>query len=295
MAMSKARSTRHMRNCIRLFEGKDGLEFIVFDVESTGLNNKVDYIVELAAMRCKIINNAAVITDELDVFIKPPFMMDKKVIDIHGISNEFLQDKPDETEVIEQIKSFFGPYPIIIGYNVPFDIGMVEAMYKRCNCEFKYEVALDVLDMARDIVKQGETEDYTLSTITKSYGLDDKITFHSAIDDVRATVRILNVFYQEYKKKIEKGAFSRKEIVYVNYIYFWEGFNKNQKGIYLNTNLGKIYLSTYQKCWCSSEVDLNRVDIDKMESEVISRTGLPFVELSKMTEKKWENIKNKIH
>ncbi len=83
-----------------------------------------------------------------------------------------------------------------------------------------------------------------------------------------------------------------KQKVYINAIYYWKGFRKEQSGIYLKTNLGVIYLSTYLKLWCSSQVDLSLVDIDAMENEVLSKTGISFKELGKMTERKFAVLKN---
>ena len=51
-------------------------------------------------------------------------------------------------------------------------------------------------------------------------------------------------------------------------------------------------MSTYLKLWCSSQVDLSLVDIDAMENEVLSKTGISFKELGKMTERKFAVLKN---
>lgn len=289
MAISKARSTRTMKNCLMLFNQGEGLEFIVFDVETTGLKPKEDYIVELSAIKCRIENCDAVEIDRMDMFIKPPFYMEKNVVAIHGITNEYLQDKPMEADCIDKIKSFFGPCPILCGHNVGFDVSMMEEMYKRCDDIFSYEVLLDTLEMARDIIRKDEAGTYKLSDIAVLYGVDDGITFHHAIDDVIATYRILRVFKNEYMEK-SRSISSFGEKLYINSVYFWKGFNRNQQGVYVNTNLGKIYLSTYQKCWCSSEINLETVDVDNFEKQVCEKIGLNIDELGKMTEAKWKKL-----
>ncbi len=286
--MYKARSQRGRNNCITLFEGLDGIEFIVFDTETTGLDKKVDYIVQLSAIKYRITNHVMNQIDELNIYIKPPFYMDQKVIDVHHITNEFLQDKPSEDIVIDSVTEFFGSAPVIAGYNSNFDIGMMEAMYKRCRKEFKYVVHLDVLQMARDIVNPDETEDYKLGTITKLYDLDDGITFHDSLMDVKATARLLGVFYNEYKKN---GSDIPKRTLTVNYMYFWNGFNKSQKGLYVDTNMGKIYFSTFHKYWCSTAVDLSQFDITALEKGILAKTGLSFEEFSKLTEAKFNKLK----
>lgn len=285
-----ARHSRNMRNVMVLFHRCEGREIIVFDTETTGKKKEDDYIVELSAIKCIIKNGEAVETNSMDLYIKPPLFMSKEVTEIHGITNEFLADKPYESDLIDYICDFFGDSPIIVGHNIKFDIGFMEEMYKRCDKAFTYEIAFDTLEMARDIINIKDIDNYKLSTIATMYGLDKDLTFHCAIDDVKATLRILTVFKNEYSSKIASYN-PMKEKLYINSFWFWKGRNKSQSGIYVNTNMGKIYLSTYNKCWVSTEVDLDKVNIDDFEDEIVRRTGLPFEELSKMTESKWNKLK----
>lgn len=287
----KARSNKNMINCIRLFEATYINDFIVFDVETTGKSPDKDYIVQFSAIKYGFDGKKLVGADKMDIYIKPPVIMDQKVIDIHGITNEFLEDKPCEKEVFERISSFMGNSPIVVGYNVFFDINMLSALYGRNDSQFKYTVALDVIEMARDIITRDDTEDYKLSSIASLYGIDNNISFHNSLDDVKATTRLLVLFYKEYKEKLKHMDYSGKECLYVNYLYYWKGYNKVQTGIYVNTNLGKIWISTYNKCWMSSQINLDDVNIDHLERTVIDRTGLSFTELSKMTERKFELLK----
>ena len=287
--MYKARSKRMMNNTILLFEGLEGLEFIVFDTETTGLDKKVDYVVQLSAIKYKVTNHVMEEIDTLNLYMKPPFYMEQKVIDVHKITNEFLEDKPTEKEVIEDITGFFGEKPVIVGYNSSFDIGMMEAMYKRCNKTFGFTVHLDVLQMARDLVNPDDTKDYKLGTITGLYGLDDGITFHDSMMDVKATARLLNVFYNEYKKSSSDVPL---KTLYVNYMYFWKGFNKSQKGLYVDTNMGKIWYCTFNKYWCSTAVDLSTVDLAKLEKGILAKTGMTYDELDKISEAKFDKLKS---
>ena len=288
--MYYARNTKNLKNCLLLFEWKDeGVEFIVFDVESTGLDVKKDYIVELGAKKYKIKKRAAECIETLHLYIKPPFYMDEKVVEIHKITNDFLDDKPSETEIFNDIKTFFGIHPILIGYNIDFDIGMLSSFYERNHSVLTPQIALDVREMGYDVINDKEIPDHKLETLVQSFGLDVGLRAHNAIDDAEATYRLLLYCYNEYKKITINPC---KQKVYINAIYYWKGFRKEQSGIYLKTNLGVIYLSTYLKLWCSSQVDLSLVDIDAMENEVLSKTGISFKELGKMTERKFAVLKN---
>lgn len=283
----KCRSSRNRTNCLLLFDKGEGYEFIVLDTETTGKDCKIDYIVEFSAIKYKVVEHKPVEIDRIDLFIKPPFLMDQEVIKIHGITNEFLEDKPSETDVFEYIKSFLGKTPIIAAYNGDFDIGFINEVYERNKENFSYQILLDVLEMARDLVGD-DTEKKNLETVVKYYGLDDDIRFHNGFDDVRATSRLLFTFYQEYKKL---PPIPPRETIILNFSYWWKGMNKFQRGIYFNTNFGIIYLSPFQKCWCSTDVDLSTVDIDSFEKGICQRAGIKFPELARMTEKKYKKLK----
>lgn len=287
----KARSTRYMKNVLHLFEDNVKREFIVVDIETTGKNPEKDYIVEFSAIRYLINERKLHIVSELNVFIKPPVQMADKVIAIHHISNEFLKDKPSEKEVFQSIFDFIGFAPVLAGYNILFDKRFIEMMYHRNGVIFSSIADFDVLEMARDLNNLEETKNFKLSSIASLYGVDEGLIFHNALDDVKATGRLMSVFYNEYKLIYDKTDFSSKEKLYINSVYFWKGFNKQQKGIYINTNLGKIWLSTVYKCWLSTEVDLSYVDIEHLESDICIRIGRKMSDLYKMTEKRFSEIK----
>lgn len=282
-SLFKARSNRNKNN-VRLLFSYD-VSFIVFDVETTGKDAKVDEIVELSAIKYNIKNGEAHEEKTIDIFIKPSFWMDEEVINIHHITNEFLEDKPREDEVFADIKELFGENSILIGYNTQFDIDFLKALYRRQGEEFKYQIMLDVLEMSRDLVF--DAENYQLETIVKMYHLEDDITFHSSIDDVRATARLLFTFKNEYDKIID----TPKETIVCNFSYWWKGRNKYQRGIYFDTNFGRIYFNTYRKVWCSSTCDFSVADVDAFERAVCKRAGIKFAEFSKLTEKKYNELK----
>lgn len=266
-------------------------DIIIFDVESTGLNKKNnDYIVELSAIKYRQTNGKMIVIDEINLFMKPPFHMDEKIVSIHGITNEFLNDKKTEKELFPLIQKFFGNHSLLIGHNVDFDIQMMQTMYQRNGSAFQFWTSLDTIDMARDVLFGKEIKNYKLDFLVPFLGLDLSLKFHCAMDDVKATYRLLKYCHEEYKKTLEVN--EPKQKLYINYVYFWEGYNKNQKGTYVDTNAGKIFFSTFDKAWMSSNVVLSNYDIDSFENEVLHRIGCPNVkELGKMTEKKFKELK----
>lgn len=290
--MYRARNTVNRRACLYIYDKMENQEFIVFDTETTGLKPETDYIVEFSAQKFRIENHRAVLVEEIDIFIRPPFAMEQKIVDIHGISNEFLENKMMEDVMLGDIQNFFGDKPLVLGYNVDFDVAMLQAMYQRQGQTFRPFAVLDVLEMTRDVIYGKDVENYHLGEIVEMLGIGAGLTFHRAIDDVKATFRLLEYCCQEYRSN-PVLAREKREHLYVNRIYFWKGFNKKQSGIYVETNLGKVYYSTFLKAWQSSSVKLEQMDIDTMEREVIQTLGISgSKELGKMTEKKFLAIKN---
>ena len=281
-----ARHTKDRKHCVNLFE--HNLTYILLDTETTG-KEKGSYIVELAADKYEVKDGRVVKIDSMDLYMKPPFLMSPAVIAVHGITNEQLKGEPEEKEVIDKIEAFFDPRCVIVGYNVDFDIQKMEEMYTRCGKTFKYPAKVDALNFARDLLFN-QVENFTLGSVTSYLGLDHGIRYHNAAGDIEATQRFLRYCYTEYKDRIAKP---HTEQLYVNYFHYWKGHNKAQCGVWVNTNQGKLYFSTYYKRWFSNEINLDLIDIDALENYILNSLGITYAEFEKITEKKFKELKNK--
>lgn len=287
-----ARSPHTRQNCLTLFEYRDGTEFIVFDTETTGIRD-TDTIVELAALRCRVSGKKASVVEVLDLFIRPPVPMDEKVVAVHGITNEFLDGMPPEEDVFPRIREFFGNRPILVGHNVGFDEKMLSSLYRRNGASLSFQIGLDTLEMARDLFEGKETESYSLQDLAGAAGLDAGLSFHHAMDDVKATLRLLSFCYQEYREQPDPP--ENLTELYIRYLYFRKGYNKYQTGVCVVTDYGTVCYSNFRKRWVSSEVDLDTVDIARLETDVLVRTGIPdMAEFGRMTEKKFEAVKKQM-
>lgn len=304
MATTRARALlRNRYNCMLLFEHREGVQFIVFDTETTGTKNEVDYIVQIAAKKYRVermLQQGQTVcdireTDSLNIYIRPPVMMSDKVISVHHITNEFLQDKPDEEEVFGQVRAFFGERPILVGYNISFDIGFMKAYYERQDKEFSYAVALDVLEMARDTISGPDVTSYKQEALLAMYSLDAGLQAHSALDDTEGCARLLRLCYRLYKENPPRTDRSK---AYVTNIWYNNADDRNhmQKGIWCrikNSAGGKvhIYYSTFRKAWYSAQLDLSRVDVDELQAYVLGRLGVDYDTFSRMTQKKFLELK----
>ncbi|MFO8152990.1 DNA polymerase III subunit epsilon [Thioalkalivibrio sp.] len=95
---------------------------IVLDTETTGLEPADGHrIIEIG---CVEIVNRRLTGNRLHEYLQPDREIDPRAIEIHGISNEFLLDKPRFADVAERFLEFIAGAELII-HNAPFDVGFI--------------------------------------------------------------------------------------------------------------------------------------------------------------------------
>ena len=260
-------------------------EIIIYDLESSGLSVVNDRIIQFAAVKFKVINHERLeIIEEFNQYINPGFAVTEKIEELTGITNDFLKDKPMEDEIFENIKNFIGNNSCICGYNNnKFDDEMMKNLYLRHNSYFCPSVSLDTFLMCRDIVHKNDVENFKLCNLISYFNLDEGITFHNAIDDVKATGLLLNKFIQEYKTNnnlLIKDT-SNKPIPRVFSIGYWEGYTHTQSRVYVSTNYGKVYYHVNYKYWENKDVDTDvcsKINMEQLEEIVLKHTELDRIE-----------------
>ncbi len=102
---------------------------IIFDTETTGLSPRDgDRIIEIGAL--ELINHFPT-GKTFHVFINPgDRKVDPGAFDVHGISDEFLKDKPSFEDIVDEFFAFFEP-GYLIAHNAGFDMGFINAELKR--------------------------------------------------------------------------------------------------------------------------------------------------------------------
>lgn len=255
-----------MKNSIiKAVKGALCREVIAFDLETTGLDAKTNRIIEFGGIKLQIDNNGKITSgEELHLYINPDDSLSEKITEITGITPEFLADKPSEKDVFDQIYSFVGDKPILLGHNVKFDIRFLENTYQRYGKSLKPSGILDTLDMSRDCLGT-LVENHKLATVAGYYGIDAK--FHSAIEDIRATVIVAEQFIPEYAE----ANVTEKLKPYILGVKYWCQF-KIQR-LYVLTAIGSIYMDAKGKCWDSKDINIDSVDLDYVESYLKKTSG----------------------
>jgi DNA polymerase III epsilon subunit family exonuclease len=90
--------------------------FIVVDVETTGLSARRDEIIEIAAVKFLEFEPVECMT----TFIKPKNAITEEITDINGITNDHVKDAPSIHQVVDSFKEFFGTMPVV-AHNLSFD------------------------------------------------------------------------------------------------------------------------------------------------------------------------------
>src|SRR5680860_71613 len=93
-------------------------EFIVLDVETTGVDSKIDDIIEFAAVKLDIRGQ---VIDKLDFLISTSQTLSPTIIALTGITQKDLENEPPMEEFVSKINDFCGDLPIV-GHNIGFDI-----------------------------------------------------------------------------------------------------------------------------------------------------------------------------
>ena len=249
---------------------------IVFDLETTGLSRKNDRIIQIAAIRYGIDKDMN-LTEQCTYhqYVNPMRPLSKEITDITGITDEILQDKPTEDEIFDEIQDFFED-DIVAGYNIDtFDVKFMQELYGRQGSIYSPIGIVDCIVMARNLLaKDVDVENYKLKTVGDYYGL--QFDAHSALEDARATGKLLQIFLKEYQQQTEKPAAPVQSIglrPHIMSIRFWEGFRGFSR-IYVQTDCGSIYYDIRNNLWGGKDVDINMVDMAWLESEAYNFIGV---------------------
>ncbi|PIM94929.1 DNA polymerase III subunit epsilon [Candidatus Hodgkinia cicadicola] len=179
-------------------ENKTNYE-VVIDTETTGLNQKYDRIVELAAI--EVINGR--ISRIFHSYFDPsPVKVNTSSMAIHGLTNEFLSTKPKFKECSDQFLDFIKDRPLI-AHNARFDVAMINneliRIGKTCIPNNRWT---DTLKLARSLFP-GKPN--SLTALCERYKLKPSGQLHSAIKDCENLLTIYNLMCSDITKSISKS------------------------------------------------------------------------------------------
>lgn len=154
---------------------------IVLDTETTGLEISQDHrIIEIG---CVEMVNRRLTGKHYHQYINPEREVEQGAMDVHGISNEYLADKPVFSAIAEEFLAFVNGADLII-HNAPFDVGFIDHEFSKLenypsliNCCG----IIDTLVMAR---QKHPGQKNNLNVLCKRYGVDNsQRDLHGALLD----------------------------------------------------------------------------------------------------------------
>lgn len=163
---------------------------IVFDTETTGMNQDAGphYLGHrLIEIGCVEMVNRKLTGRTYHVYIKPDREVDPEAIEVHGITDEFLADKPMFHEVVDDFVEFVRGAELI-AHNASFDTGFINYEFEKLGRNDTIEAhctIIDTLQLAREKKSKGEIQgNLNLDALCRFYGIDNSHrTLHGALLD----------------------------------------------------------------------------------------------------------------
>lgn len=156
-------------------------EFVVFDIETTGLS----------AMTCKITEIGAVLVQKGEVlkvfstFVNPEGHIPEEITELTGITDDMVSDAPSQGDAVKAFIEFVGKRTVV-AHNANFDMGFIRRAAENAGIHFDPPY-LDTLSMSRFL--NPELKNHKLDTLVDFYRLGD-FNHHRACDDAEVTAKI---------------------------------------------------------------------------------------------------------
>lgn len=158
---------------------------IVFDTETTGLEvEKGHRIIDIGAIELfdKIPTGKT-----FQVYINPEIVITEENTKIHGLTNEFLRNKPTFQEIAEDLLIFFGD-SILVAHNANFDIGFLNNELLKAGVPLLKNKVKDTLEIAKSLYRNSF---YSLDALCRRFGISkERRVIHGALLDANLLAKV---------------------------------------------------------------------------------------------------------
>lgn len=167
-------------------------DFIVFDLETTGLSNATERITEIGAVRFR----DGEVVEEFATFVDPERPISEFITKLTGINDKMVEGAPKEKEAVEAFLKFIGD-STLVAHNADFDIGFILATCRRhdLRCTNAY---IDTVLLAQNLYPN--LKNYKLNTLQKHLKLPD-FNHHRALDDSKTLAQIFSDMLTKLKEQ----------------------------------------------------------------------------------------------
>jgi DNA polymerase-3 subunit epsilon len=154
---------------------------IVLDTETTGLDPAAGHrIIEIG---CVELVNRKLTGNNYHQYIQPNREIDAGAMEVHGITNEFLTDKPVFDDLVEEFINYIRGAELII-HNAPFDVGFLNHEFKRSQLKSSTEDLCSIQDTLALARRMHPGQKNNLNALCKRYDIDNsRRDLHGALLD----------------------------------------------------------------------------------------------------------------
>ncbi|MBO5355974.1 MAG: PolC-type DNA polymerase III [Clostridia bacterium] len=174
------------------YKGSFDDEFVVFDIETTGLSNQSCGITEIGAVKVK---NGEVL-EHYNTFVNPEMPIPLDIMELTGITDDMVEDARVIGDVLPEFFAFVGDR-LLIAHNADFDMGFIRVAAKRCGMDYDHHPYLDTVALSRHL--NPELKSHKLNKLAEYFKLGD-FNHHRASDDAE----MLAMIYFCMQEKMQK-------------------------------------------------------------------------------------------
>lgn len=173
----------------------------MLDIETTGLDPKQGHrMIEFAAVE---IIDGGLTNDYLHLYINPERSIDKGAIEVHGITNEMVYDKPVFSHVAPKILEYVKGSEVII-HNAPFDLGFLNYQFALIGIEAFSSVFSKITDTLQIARKKYPGARNNLDALCDRLKVDrSDRNFHGALKDCYLLAQVYNLLLREQKNLLD--------------------------------------------------------------------------------------------
>lgn len=177
--------------------------YVSIDLETTGLNPKLDKIIEIGAVR--VVDGEP--TERFATFVNPGRKLEERIIELTGIHDEDLQDAPTIEAVLPSLMEFLGD-SVLLGHSILFDYSFLKKAAVNQKLSFEKQ-AIDTLKIARRFLT--ELEHRSLDYLCEYYKIPHQA--HRALADAEATSQLYHRLVEQFYEQ-EQELFLPKQLQY---------------------------------------------------------------------------------